>query len=182
MKSLKIIQVLSKILKVVSTITFVVSIVVASISLLGVIILPITKDVVIYDGKTFSILIAENGVNYITALTALIISLVTCLAMIFTSKYNEIFFRKELELGTPFDKTIVKSMRKMAIINIALSIGLNIVLAIVVGSIDLLNEELNYSFDGYNGTVAFGIAMLVISLFCDYGAETSKNTTEENNN
>ena len=38
--------------------------------------------------------------------------------------------------------------------------------------------ELDFSNDDHGGTIGFGIAMLIISLFCDYGAELSTTSAD----
>ena len=171
MKSLKIIQVLAKIMRIICLVLFIVCIVGAAGCFLAVITLPIMKDVVLYEDKTFSIIIAERGVNWITALTGSIVGLISCGVGIFLAKYTELFFAKEIALGTPFKKEVVKDMRKMAIIHIVVSFVTVIAVAIVISSINAFNPELAHFDSGFGGTIGFGISMLVISLFCDYGAE-----------
>ena len=178
MKSLKIIQVLSKIAKILCTVLFIVCIVGASCCALAVILLPIFKDTVIYENKSFSIIIAENGSNYMTAFVGSLVGLIVCSTGIFLSKYTELFFEKELELGTPFNKELVKDMRKMALVHIFVSLGIAILLAILVGCFKLNYPELDFSNDDHGGTIGFGIAMLIISLFCDYGAELSTTSAD----
>ena len=178
MKSLKIIQILAKIIKIVCTVLTIIFIVGASICALSIILLPILKDTVIYEGKSFSIIIAENGTNYITALVASIVAFISCGAGIFLAKYTESFFKKELELGTPFNKELVKDMRKMAVVHIVLSIVVLIIISILIAIFESIYPEIIDIEYRFSGTIGFGLAMLVISLFCDYGAETKQ---EDNN-
>ena len=175
MKSLKIIQVLAKILHVIFIVVFIACIVGASACLLGLILVPIFKGVVIYEDKTFEVLIAEKGAPLYQVYTGLAVGLLSCGVGIFLGKYNELFFKEEIELGTPFDMGIVKKMRMVALVNIVASLALAIVCGVGVGIVQYLNHS-DFEFKGeLLSFVGFGLAMLVISLFCEYGAEASGN-------
>ena len=178
MKSLKTIQVLAKIAKIICTVLFIVCIVGASCCALSVIILPVTKDVILYEDKTFSVVLAEQGTSYIDALTGSVIGLIVCGVGIFLAKYTELFFKKELELGTPFDKGLVKDMRKMALIHIIVSIVASIITSIVYFIFKESVPDFNGTYDFNGGSIGFGISMLIISLFCDYGAEKANDVIE----
>ena len=172
MKSLKIIQVLATICRVICIVVFVACIIGAVGCAVGLVNLPIVKDVVVHDGKTIAELIAEDGkTNVETIITGCAVGLFGCGVEIFLAKYNENFFKKELQIGTPFKKEVVRDMRIMAVVNMATSLAAVIMVAIGVGIARALVRDIQH-FNNYIGTpIGFGIAMLVISLFCDYGAE-----------
>ena len=74
-------------------------------------------------------------------------------------------------------------MRITAVVNIATSIGTSIICGIIIAIFYLVNNaEVKIDFNLFS-TIGFGIALLVLSLFCDYGAELEENKVEikENN-
>lgn len=175
MKSLRIIQVLAKICRIVCIIVFVACIIGAAGCFVALVILPIVKDIVVHDGKTIAELIAQDGkTNVNTIIAACGMGLFGCGVEIFLAKYNELFFKKEIEVGTPFKKDIVKEMRIVAVVNIAVSLSAVIMVGIALGIVRALVRDLQH-FDNYIGTpIGYGIALLIISLFCDYGAELNE--------
>jgi hypothetical protein len=171
MKSLKIIQVLAKIMWILSMIAFIACIVGASLCFVGIIVFSATKDVVVDEGQTFTILLADRGVPEPGVYSALITGLIVSGVGIYLGKINEIFFKKEIALGTPFKKEVVSEMRKLAIINIVASIATGILCAIALSIVAAI-----YRYDSgfhleFFSTVGYGISLLILSLFCDYGAE-----------
>ena len=172
MKSLKIIQVLAVICRVICIIVFVACIIGAVGCLLGLTILPIVKDVVVHDGKTIAELIAEDGKTTVeTIIAGCGVGLFGCGVEIFLAKYNELFYKKEIAVGTPFNKEIVRDMRILALVNILVSLTAVIMVGIALGIVRALVRDVQH-FNNYIGTpIGYGIALLVISLFCDYGAE-----------
>jgi len=179
MKSLRIIQILSKIAWVICKIIFILCIVGASCCLLSLIILPIMKDVVIYENTTFTVLLMEKGTDLPTAITAVAIGLGVCGVSIFLAKYTELFFKKELDLGTPFNKVIVRDMRKLALVHVIASLVMIIAIAITVAIVRHFYPDLPKFNDHYGGSIGFAITMLIISLFCDYGAEKEQQVNTE---
>ena len=175
MKSLRIIQILAKVAKIICTVVFICCIVGASICALSLILLPILRDTTIYDGKTVTVLLADKSVSLSSAITASAFGLVSAGVGIFLAKYSELFFKKELEVGTPFKKEIVKDMRKLAIIHIVVSLATTMVLATIYAIVKASAKELIDFNPHQGGSVGFGISLLIISLFCEYGAEKEEN-------
>ena len=61
-------------------------------------------------------------------------------------------------------------MRKVAIINLIASVALCITAGIVLVIVSAIYRvHLDYDFELW-GTIGFGLFLLVLSLFCDYGA------------
>ena len=178
MKSLKVIQTLSKIAWVICKVMFVICIVGASLSLVTLLTVPFIKDVVLYEDVSLTILLADKDTNVTTAIVASVVGLLGCGLGIFLAKYTELFFKKELDLGTPFDKKLVENMRKVALVHIIASIALTIVIAITLGvAKKVAGEAITMKNGSIDGSFGFGIALLVISLFCDYGAERENPNT-----
>ena len=168
-------------MKIICTILFVFSIVGACLSLLGIILLPITRSVVLYESKTLEIILAENGTNYMTALSGAIAGFLGCVIGIFICKYNQLFFAKELEVGTPFTKEIVHDMRKMALVNILVSVVGSGVIVIMLVVLKKIYPEITDTKESVFGSVAFGLIMLLLSVFCEYPVEKEEQNSKENN-
>ena len=179
MKALRIIQVLAKIARVICVILFVFCIVGAAGCLIGLITLPLSENIVIFDGKTVVEFINEKGGSMSKAYGGIVAGLLSCGVGIFLSKYNELFFKEEIELGTPFKMNIVKKMRKVAIVNIIATVALSIAVGIAVVIIQAIyHEDINLDLNLFS-TIGFGISLLIISLFCEYGAEKEEGNQQD---
>ena len=171
MKSLRIIQILVKIVRIICIVLFVLFIVGAAGCALSLIILPIIQNIEVSEGKTIADLMVEKGVVISTMYGSIVIGLLSCGVGIFLAHVNRLFFEEELKVETPFDKDIVKKMRVNALINIIASIALSITAGIVVGIVKAVSgNNTEFRFELLS-TVGYGLFLLVLSLFCDYGAE-----------
>ena len=179
MKSLKYIQTISKVFWVICKVMFIVCIVGASICLVSLIVLPLTKDVVIYENKSITVLLAEQGTTVSSAISSAACGLFACGVGIALAKYTELFFKKELDLGSPFDKALVKDMRIVAVVHIVTAVVLMGIIALTQLILRHTVDELIDVETNYNASIWFGISLLVISLFCEYGAEQNKEKVKE---
>lgn len=180
MRSLKIIQVLAKILWVICKVLFVIFIIGAAGCVLGLALFGAVQPLKVNAEQTVAQLLEEKGIQPALAYAGMSAGLISCGGGIFLAKYNEIFFKKELDEGTPFKHHIVKEMRKVALVNILVSLGLTIVGAIVISVVCAVNHiESRQDFMQMISTVGFGLALLVISLFCEYGADLAEPNVEE---
>ena len=179
MKSLKNIQLLVKILRIISLVVFILCIIGAAGCALALIIVPVCQDIKIMGEKTLQMLLLEKNVHMYQVYCGLCIGFVSCGVGIFLSRYNELFFEEELSVGTPFTFPMVKKTRKVALVNIIVSLCSSILAAIVVGIICAIYRS-KYSFNyGLFSTIGFGLALLVISLFTQYGAEKDNGGPEQ---
>lgn len=171
MKALRIIQVLAKVMRVICLVIFILTIIGAVFTLLGLIIVPVLQDQVLYDGKTLQMLLLEKNISMAQVYAGLSVGLLSTGVGIFLAKYNESFFAYEIKEGTPFKMEVVKRTRKNALVNIIVSISLVILSIIVVGIISgIYKTKFNFNYSLVS-SVGYGLALLVISLFCEYGAE-----------
>ena len=174
MKSLKIIQVLAKIARIICLVVFIACIIGAAGCLIGLIIFCAIKDIPFNNGQTISSKLIEQGTNSETVIVAIIIGMASCGITIFLAKFNEIFYRNEIKEGTPFRKVVVRDMRITALVNIVVSFSFFITLAITVGIIKAFLRNIgDIRLDFSWWMIGYGVALLVISLFCDYGVELS---------
>ena len=174
MKSLKVIQTIAKVLRIICKVMFIICIVGASCCLLGAILVATLQDVVLYEDVNLEILLADKGTNVPTAIVACVVGLFVCGAGIALAKYTELFFEKELNKGTPFDKEIVKDMRILGFVHLIASVALGSTIALALFIIRrTVPDYLEVSNEGW-GSFWFGAVLLLISLFCEYGAEKSQ--------
>lgn len=165
MKALKRIQLLSKIAEVVCRIIFIFCIIAVAGAAISLLVVGFAKNNVDFQNE-----LGKRNITLTKVVCDSLVTLLSCGCGIYLSYYNEKLFKKEIKLGTPFDLGLVKDMRKVAIINIILCIALSIVVAIVVAIVKAINNSTEaVDYDVWT-TVMFGIFLLIISLFCEYGA------------
>ena len=170
MKSLKIIQVLAKVFKIICFVLFILCIVGAAGCFIAMIVVPIVAALPADEGKTVADVMAENGSPVHEVVGRLAVAFISCGTYIFINKINEKLFADELEVGTPFNHEIVSKMRKTAIINLIAAVALCITAGIVVAIISAIyRAHVSYGYELWS-SLGFGLFLLVLSLFCDYGA------------
>ena len=186
MKTLRAIQILAKIARILALIIFICCCVGVGGCVLALIILPILepsiKDVVIQDGKTVNEVLAQSGITFTFIYTAIGVGLTACIVTAIIAKFTELFFKEQIDKGTPFDMEIVKSMRKLAIIQICISIGYSIVLAIVLAVLAAFFPEIKQIKWSYAGAIWLGVFFLILSLFAEYGTEKDEKKEIMDNN
>ena len=106
--------------------------------------------------------------------------IIMCIMEIILSVLSIKFFKKELEIGTPFNLEITKQMKKLGIRFIYVPL-----IAIITSSI--AHECFSHYYEGVkeidfsNSTsIDLGLAFLVISLICKYGAQLIEERTKPN--
>ena len=71
-------------------------------------------------------------------------------------------------------------MRKVSIVNIACSLASAIVVAIAMAIVLAVNGIKSSKFNiNVFSTVGFGLTLLILSLFCEYGARKGEEKVEE---
>lgn len=163
MKNLNRVQKISKVLKVLSNIAFVFCIIGCAVSLIAI---PV---VAIYGNNPELLqLLAQEGIEFVPKqiLCSCICAAIECGAMIALYFYVVRFFKQELECGTPFDEKVVKGMRLIGILHIAIPCGVIFVTAIISAC---------FGFDTYivlsDTNLVLGIAYLLFSFVLAHGVE-----------
>ena len=165
MKTLNIIQKLSKMGKVLSKIIFIFCIV-------GVFSMALWASTLKLGGVTLeSILNTEVEVTIGTVYAALAVGMILCAGEAVLAKFAEHYFNHELADGTPFSITGAKEMQRLGILTICIPIGTQIVAEIVYAVMkQTLQGVAPLQLDNA-GSVALGIMFIVMSLICHYGAD-----------
>lgn len=172
MKTLNTIQTLSKIAKVFSNIIFIFSIVCLCLSIVGILSLAFSFESFKLGGVTINSLLTDKGnMAKGTIYADLAQSIVYCIGALVLSKFAEKYFVKELKDGTPFTFDGAKDLLRLGILFICIPIGAEIIASIADSIIVKVFADAKPSeFDAF-GSVAIGIAFIIISLICKYGAE-----------
>ena len=172
MNTLKVIQTLSKTGKILSRIVFVCCVVGFCGCIIGIVSLGLGGEVFKLGGVTIHSIIESHSHMSMPALyTAMAVGIVLCAAEAVLSKFAEFYFKNELADGTPFTMRGAKELMRLGILTITIPLGMVIVCSIGVAIADNFFPEIEkMSYDGY-ASVGLGIMMIVLSLFCRYGAE-----------
>ena len=179
MKTLNTLQTLSKIAKILSRIAFVCATVATCICVVGLICTAFGGgEVFKIGGVTVYGLLkvdSEEGLKLVS--TALSGALITSIGMAVLAYFAEKCFANELKAGTPFTQEWAKELMRLGILIIvvptACVVAAEIVQGIVAGVLDASKENmLDIRFDN-EGSIVTGVAMIVMSLLCRYGAECS---------
>ena len=165
MKSLKRIQTMAKVLKILFTIVYVACVVGAIFSMLGLALTPIVAN-----NETLRKYVLRGGAefNLNSYLATCICAVITCGTWFYLGYKNVEFYKYELKTGTPFDKTVTVSLRKLAFEAIIISCVANIIEVVICC---LFYVEIK---DFGVGEIGTGIVYLLISLILDYGADLNQ--------
>lgn len=175
MKSLKTIQTLSKIGQVLSKIAFVFSMIGFCGCIAGLISLFFDNGSLIRIGGVtlHSLILKNSGCNMKSIIAALSGWMIICVGEAVVAKFAEIYFKHELQDGTPFTMTGAYELKRLGILTIAVSAGSTllgtIVQELVAGFVGVpVLMENTYECES---AVFIGIIFIVMSIFCKYGAE-----------
>ncbi len=167
MKSLDIVQKISKVLHILSIIALVgvivgaVSLIIGGSALLGV---PYFDD-----HNAIKLFVMEFGTKYITDLGInLIAESIFLFGLAITLGYIRDYFKHELEDGTPFTHRGANELRKVGIFSLTIPIGALCLTSIVIsiaGAEKMITNE-------YEMTT--GVAMILLSFVFHYGADLEK--------
>ena len=181
-KTLKTIQIFAKIGKVISTIVFIFSIIGAVITLIALSALIGLKDIQL-EGKTFVSLLEESGLNFVTAIFSLAVAFISCIGSAVVSKFAEIYFSNELELGTPFTFDGAKELLRLGIIASAVPVGLSTITGIALIITKLFQPTLDESMISNEPiSLGIGIMLIIFSFICKHGAELADELQEAKGN
>lgn len=178
-KSLKTIQVLSKIGMILSKTTFVCCIIGFCGCIAGMISLAAGFEAIKIGGVTINgILQAEADVTTGTLYATMAVGMALSAGEAVVAEFAERYFKRELNDGTPFDLGGAKQMLNLGIITISVSIGSQILAAIIYAIFKATMEGVAPFDFGSAGSAAIGIMFIVTSLICRYGAELTNPNVE----
>jgi hypothetical protein len=179
MKTLITIQTLAKIGKILSKIIYVCCIVGFCSCIVGIVSLAIGAETLKLGGVTIHSMIENKaGMNMPTLYISMAVGLLFCAAEAVLCKFAEIYFKNELADGDPFTLRGAKELMRLGILTVAIPLGTVIVCSIGVAIADNVYPGIDKLSIGEFSSVGLGVMMIVLSLFCRYGAELKEGKTE----
>ena len=172
MKTLAVVQKLSKIAKVISKIVFICSIVGFCGCVAGIVFTALGADALKIGGITISGLIQkEAGVSAGTLYASMASGAVICAGEAVLAQFAFVYFRNEVDDGTPFIMYSARRLQTLGILTICISFGTRI-LASIIHSIFVQTMSGVAAADFSSiGSVSLGIMFIVTAQICKYGAE-----------
>ncbi len=179
-KSLHTIQVLAKLGKIFSQIVFVFSLVggigccVGFASLMGM------NGLVIGGTDITALIVTESDRTMETLLFSCVSGLIACAAECVLSKFANIYFKRELESGTPFTNSGSREIRRLGILAVVLPLGARSLEGIVYGVYSIFYPMIEQEDMGDMTSVSIGVMFIVASVIFQYGTELKEqNEIEE---
>lgn len=178
MNTLKSMQTLAKIGKVFSKIIFVCCVVGFCGCIVGIVSLALGAETFKLGGVTIHSMIEnEAGLNLPTLYASMAVGLLFCAAEAVLCKFAEAYFKHELADGDPFTLRGAKELLRLGVLTIAIPLGAALVCSIGIAVADNFYPGLDKMAAGEYSSVGLGIMMIVLSLFCRYGAEAQEGKT-----
>lgn len=179
MNTLKTIQTLAKIGKIFSKIIYICCIVGFCGCIVGIVSLAIGAETFKLGGVTIHSMIEnEAGMNMPTLYASMAVGLVFCAAEAVLCKFAETYFKNELADGHPFTLRSANELMRLGILTIAIPLGAVIFCSISVSIAENVYPGIEKLSIGEFSSVGLGIMMIVLSLFCRYGAELNEERSE----
>ena len=179
MNTLKTIQTLAKTGKILSKIIYVFCIVGFCGCIVGIVGLAIGAETFKLGGVTVHSMIEnEAGMNMPALYASMAVGLLFCAAEAVLCKYAEAYFKHELADGNPFTLRGARELMRLGILTIAIPLGTGIVCSIGVAVADSIYPGIDKLSIGEFSSVGLGVMMIVLSLFCRYGAELNEGRSE----
>lgn len=175
MKTLNTIQTLAKIGKILSKIIYVCCIVGFCGCIVSIVSLAIGAETFKLGGITVHSMIENKaGMNLPTLYASMAVGLLFCAAEAVLCKFAEIYFKNELADGNPFTLRGAKELMRLGILTIAIPLGTVIICSIGISIADNVYYGIDKLSIGEFSSVGLGVMMIVLSLFCRYGAELNE--------
>ena len=172
MKSLQIIQTISKIGKVISTIVFVCCIVGFCMCIVGLVTTALGMTAVKLGGVTLqSILQNEAQMTEGTLYLSLIAGAILCAGQAVLAKFAAHYFERELRDGTPFTSDGAKELLRLGVLSICIPVAVQIASMIAEKIITRLFAGVESPDMDPAVSLTVGALVIILALVCRYGAE-----------
>ena len=172
MKTLKTIQTLSKIGRILSVIVFIFAVVGAALCVAGIISLALIPEGFKIGGTTIHGLIEDKaGIGKGTLYAALISGVFISAGEAVLAKMAELYFRHELEAGTPFTFDGAKKLIRLGIFTICVPVITAAITAVVYAIMTLFYANVKDPSDTVSVSIGLGVMFIITGLICRHGAE-----------
>ena len=127
-------------------------------------------------------LIADEAQMSIGAMMiACFAGLCVCASEAVLFRFGEIYFKNELEAGTPFTLEGSREIFRLGVLSIAVSVGVSLFLGIVIAIWEAVSKGA-LSFDiSTSFSLGRGLVLMFASLIFKHGAEISQGDTDKEN-
>ena len=135
------------------------------------------------DGIEVVNILEEGGEPFVTMMFSICIAMLSCISGAIISKFAEIYFSNELEVGTPFTYSGAKELLTIGILSFALPTAVSIISGIAYTITKLYWPMLELEISGMSISIEVALIIVVISYVFRYGAELEEkaiNNTEQN--
>lgn len=175
-KTLKTIQTLSKIGKIVSKIVFICCIVGFVACLVSLVLGVGTGELVRLGGVSIrGILEEQAGISVGTVYAATAVGLLLCAGEAVVAKYAELYFKHELQAGTPFTMDGAGELLRLGILTIVIPLAATVAASVTYEILaQYLPDVADFQMEN-GGSVGTGILFIIMSLLCRLGAEQKEN-------
>lgn len=180
MKTLSAIQTIAKVGKIVSLIIFILGTIGAVGCAVGALTLGVLPGSFKLGGVTIKGFVQlSDDLSAGAVCSALIISAINCAGTAAAAKLAEIYFRHELEAGTPFTFEGAKEMQKLGIRTLCIFVGASVLSGVVYVIMHIFYSDA--SAENISNSVSFGLGLvfIVLSLIFKYGAEVIGQSEKE---
>lgn len=177
MKTLQIIQTISKIGKVISKIVYISCIIGFCGCVVGGLALLIGGESLKIGGVTLhSILQTEAGISLGTVWSAIFAGMILCIGEIVVAKRACNYFDHELKAGTPFTAEGAKELLLLGVHIIWIPVVTVVLAQVTRDIIDNIWENVEPMALESSDSMTLGVMLIVVSLLCRYGAELKEET------
>lgn len=181
MKTLKIIQTLSKVGKILSKIILICCIIGAAGCAVGMASLPFADTGIIKIGgvSIHGFIVNRAGIELNSLYPLMTGAMTVCIGQAVTAKLAERYFTHELAEGTPFTFSGAKELMRLGIITLAVPLGTVILAQIISGVMaEIIGCGEAFKTDG-GDSIELGVMFIVMSLICRYGAEAQEKKDDD---
>ncbi len=180
MKSLKTIQTLSKIGRILSKIVFICCLVGIGSCVIGILGLAAGAAAIELGGETLeSLLRRKADVSVGSLYVTIAVGIIMLAGVAVQAKFAERYFHRELADGTPFHADGAKELRRLGIVCVVTPVACRL-------AAELTYEIMKRTVSGVGhmrlndlSSIGIGIAFLVFSLLCSYGASLRERLPKE---
>lgn len=172
MKTLSTIQTLSRIAKIISNIIFVCAIVGLCLSAAGILTLAFGFEAFKLGDITIRGLLPEEASVSEGMLYAFLVqTIIGCIAAIILTKFSIHYFKRELADGTPFTFDGAKELQRLGILGAVLPLAADMLSSVLCAVLERTIPDVPAPATDVFGYVVIGVALIVMSCLCRYGAE-----------
>ena len=175
MKSLQTIQTLSKIGKIISKIVYICCMVGFIGCAVGIVAISIGGNALVFDDTSLNEVLNNEAMSMGTALAAVIVGLILCAGEYVVARMAYRYFDNELNAGTPFTFEGSKELLRLGIFVVGINIVSSVLAQIAHGIISAVMENVEALTLEGGDSVAIGIMLIIMSVFCRYGSELVAN-------